>query len=99
MLGQILNQVALLILVLFFVLKMWKIDLAEIFKDNKGKLSFIRFESTVALGLMVWVVKRSIGVEVSEVKLELIVILGILAFFPKLFQKMVEKYAGKKNEN
>ena len=99
-----LENLIILILVLFFI---WVvlfqkrgdkrgIDLMKMFTGDDGNMSFMRFASFICLWLFVWIVKRSVGVPVEEVNLELIVIVGGLAFFPKLIQKFVEKYANKK---
>lgn len=100
-----LEQITFLVIVLFFIgmvcytlfqKREKKIDLLQIIMDKHGDLSFMRFASFVCLWLFVWMVKRSIGMEATEVNIELILIVGALTFFPKLFQKFIEKYSEKK---
>jgi len=100
-----LEQITLLVIVLFFIgivcytlfqKREKKIDLLQIIMDQDGELSFMRFASFVCLWLFVWMVKRSYGLPEIEVNIELILIVGALTFFPKLFQKFIEKYSDSK---
>ena len=98
MLMQILDSVAILLIVVIFgyiVLfqkREKKLDLMTLFMNGTDQISFMRFASFVCLWLFVWMVKRSVGLEATEVNMELIVIVGVATFAPKLLLKFIEKY-------
>ena len=85
-----------LIWIVIFQKREKKLDFMQFFMDDKSNLSFMRFGSFVCLWLFVYMVKRSIGAE--TVNIEIILMVGAAAFFPKLLQKFVEKYTGKNED-
>lgn len=100
MIGQIALLICVLVLawVILFQKRETKFDILQILVE-RGKPSYTRFGSIVCLGLFVWIVKRSIGLPFEQVNIELILIVGILAFFPKLLQKIVEARIEKDKDN
>ena len=98
MILQIIDSIAILLIVLIFgyiVLfqkREKKLDLMTLFMNGTDQISWMRFASFVCLWLFVWMVKRSVGLPTENVNMELIVIVGVATFAPKLLQKFIEKY-------
>jgi uncharacterized membrane protein len=75
-----------------------KFSFYEMLSDNRGNISSMRFMSFMCFWLFVWMVIH--GVLTNTFNFDIVLIVGCLAFFPKLFQKYVEAYLerGQKKE-
>jgi len=63
-------------------------------KEGDEKISTIRFMSLICFFLFIWITVYYALAAKTEYNFELHMIVGILAFVPKLFQKFAEKYIG-----
>ncbi len=88
------GQITQLVIVLFIMIMAiyYKVNIFEILMDENRKLSSGRVGMMICVWLFVWTVKRSIDIPLDNVNMALILMVGLLAFFPKLAQKVIEKY-------
>lgn len=96
----ILGLIVLLGLIALVIILNKEHHLIEFFLDNKGKVSYIRLSSLVCLYLLVVYViqfansiEKITGTGWGDVKVIVLIILVIGAFFPKLLQKFIEHKA------
>ena len=66
-------------------------SLVAFFKDADGKPSMMRFMSFMSFWLFVYVTIRMVN-DPAILNIELVLIIGMLAFAPKAFQTFAEKF-------
>ena len=91
MLDFILNNLVLLIfiVVLLIDLIVKKFNILKVWTERNGKPSWLRIASTV---ILYYFIKY---LQASNVDYKVVISLGILIFFPKLLQKIVENWKEK----
>lgn len=83
-----------------------KYNLAKLLEEDNGKLSNMRYMSFIALFLFAFVtiiitgniaamIEKPVSWEFLKFLIIFEMIIGVFAFFPKLFQKIAELIAGK----
>jgi hypothetical protein len=95
---MILGLIILLILVAIVIVLSKEHKLIEFFEEGSGKISFMRLSSLICLYLLtVYVIQMAnnigsiTGTGWGDVRVIVLLILMVGAFFPKLLQKIIEK--------